>query len=60
MFAQNANSFHAWLTDTRTVLMDGRGTLEEQLEAVKVSLFHYHTIVMNIHVDTHHVNTLLS
>ena len=37
-FAQHANSFHAWLTDTRTSLMDGLGTLEEQLEAVKVHI----------------------
>ena len=36
-FAQHTNSFHTWLTDTRTALMDGRGNLEEQLEAVKVS-----------------------
>ena len=35
-FAQHTNSFHSWLTDTRTALMDGRGTLEEQLEAVQV------------------------
>ena len=36
MFAQHTNSFHSWLTDCRTALMDGRGTLEEQLAAVKV------------------------
>ena len=36
MFARHTNSFHGWLTDTRTALMDGRGGLEEQLETVKV------------------------
>ena len=39
-FAQHTNSFHGWLTDTRTALMDGRGSLEEQLEAVKVGVCH--------------------
>lgn len=38
MFAQHTNSFHVWLTESRTVLMDGRGTLEEQLEAVKAMI----------------------
>lgn len=36
MFAQHANTFHAWLTETRAMLVDGSGTLESQLEAVKV------------------------
>ena len=36
MFAQQANTFHAWLTETRAMLVDGSGTLESQLEAVKV------------------------
>jgi len=34
-FAHEANQFHAWLTDTRSQMMEGSGTLEEQLEAVK-------------------------
>lgn len=38
MFAQHTNVFHTWLTDSRTGLMDGRGTLEEQLEAVKAMI----------------------
>ena len=37
-FAQHANTFHAWLTETRAMLVDGSGTLESQLEAVKVHL----------------------
>lgn len=35
-FAHEANQFHAWLTETRSEMMEGSGTLEEQLEAVKV------------------------
>ncbi|XP_064649219.1 spectrin alpha chain-like isoform X2 [Lineus longissimus] len=34
-FAHEANQFHAWLTETRSEMMEGSGTLEEQLEAVK-------------------------
>ncbi|KAL8606296.1 hypothetical protein ACOMHN_024191 [Nucella lapillus] len=34
-FAQAANAFHSWLTETRSALMEGSGTLEEQLEATK-------------------------
>ncbi|RUS85999.1 hypothetical protein EGW08_006269 [Elysia chlorotica] len=42
-FAQAANAFHSWLTQTRCVpslftlaaMMEGSGTLEEQLEATK-------------------------
>ncbi|KAK7505097.1 hypothetical protein BaRGS_00003667 [Batillaria attramentaria] len=34
-FAQAANAFHAWLTETRAAMMEGSGTLEEQLEATK-------------------------
>ena len=34
-FALHANSFHLWLTDTRTFLMEGSGTLEDQLAATK-------------------------
>uniref|UniRef100_UPI00358EF662 spectrin alpha chain, non-erythrocytic 1 isoform X2 n=1 Tax=Myxine glutinosa TaxID=7769 RepID=UPI00358EF662 len=40
-FAQHANTFHQWLTETRTYLLDGScmveesGTLESQLEATK-------------------------
>merc|ERR1712152_30759 len=33
-FAQHANSFHSWLTETRSSMMEGTGTLEEQLVAV--------------------------
>ena len=35
-FAQHANAFHQWLTDTRQAMMEGTGTLESQLEAPKV------------------------
>merc|ERR1711994_1065018 len=28
-FAQHANSFHSWLTETRSSMMEGTGTLEE-------------------------------
>ncbi|XP_076454932.1 LOW QUALITY PROTEIN: spectrin alpha chain-like [Babylonia areolata] len=34
-FAQAANAFHSWLTETRSAMMEGSGTLEEQLEATK-------------------------
>ncbi|XP_076436788.1 spectrin alpha chain-like isoform X4 [Babylonia areolata] len=34
-FAQAANTFHTWLTDTRSSMMEGSGSLEEQLEATK-------------------------
>lgn len=34
-FAQAANGFHSWLTETRSAMMEGSGTLEEQLEATK-------------------------
>ncbi|XP_052790866.1 spectrin alpha chain-like isoform X8 [Mya arenaria] len=42
-FAQAANAFHAWLTETRmwlldgggSAMMEGSGTLEDQLEATK-------------------------
>ena len=33
-FAKYANNFHAWLTETRSSMMEGSGTLEEQLAAV--------------------------
>merc|ERR1719411_1747095 len=33
-FAQHANSFHSWLTETRSTMMEGSGTLEEQHAAV--------------------------
>merc|ERR1712226_477417 len=35
-FAQAANAFHGWLTDTRAAMMEGTGTLESQLEATKL------------------------
>lgn len=34
-FAQAANAFHTWLTETRAAMMEGSGTLEDQLEATK-------------------------
>lgn len=34
-FAQAANAFHQWLTETRSAMMEGTGTLEQQLEATK-------------------------
>jgi spectrin alpha len=34
-FAQTANAFHQWLTETRSAMMEGTGTLEAQLEATK-------------------------
>lgn len=34
-FAQHANAFHQWLTETRAAMVEGTGTLEEQLEATK-------------------------
>lgn len=34
-FAQAANAFHAWLTDTRVAMVDGQGDLEDQLAEVK-------------------------
>ena len=44
-FARLANSFYSWLTETRALMMEGSGTLEEQLAAVgiKVSqrIFHF-------------------
>ena len=33
-FAKHANNFHAWLTETRSSMMECSGTLEEQLAAV--------------------------
>merc|ERR1712096_497728 len=33
-FAHHANGFHSWLTETRSSMMEGSGTLEEQLAAV--------------------------
>merc|ERR1711983_634187 len=35
-FARLANSFYAWLTETRAQMMEGSGTLEEQLAAVGI------------------------
>ena len=34
-FAQNANSFHAWLTETRSVMVDSQGDLEDQLKVIQ-------------------------
>merc|ERR1712241_952043 len=33
-FAKHANNFHTWLTETRSTMMEGSGTLEEQHAAV--------------------------
>merc|ERR1712038_1896010 len=35
-FARHANSFYQWLTETRAMMMEGSGTLEEQLAAVGI------------------------
>lgn len=35
-FAQLANAFHGWLQITRNAMMEGGGSLEEQLEAIRV------------------------
>merc|ERR1712073_149838 len=35
-FAKLANNFHTWLTETRAMMMEGSGTLEEQLAAVGI------------------------
>ncbi|XP_037907780.1 spectrin alpha chain isoform X2 [Hermetia illucens] len=34
-FAKHANLFHQWLTETRTSMMEGSGSLEQQLEALR-------------------------
>merc|ERR1739844_657256 len=33
-FARHANQFYHWLTETRSAMMEGTGTLEEQLAAI--------------------------
>lgn len=35
-FAKHANAFHSWLTDTRSQMMEGSGSLEEQLAAIGI------------------------
>merc|ERR1719232_315038 len=35
-FARHANAFYQWLTETRAQMMEGSGTLEEQLAAVGI------------------------
>merc|ERR1711915_1088842 len=35
-FARHANAFYSWLTETRAQMMEGSGTLEEQLAAVGI------------------------
>merc|ERR1739838_616332 len=35
-FARHANAFYQWLTETRAMMMEGSGTLEEQLAAVGI------------------------
>lgn len=34
-FAKHANAFHQWLTETRTSMMEGSGSLEQQLETLR-------------------------
>ncbi|CAH2100408.1 unnamed protein product [Euphydryas editha] len=34
-FAKHANAFHQWLTETRTSMMEGTGSLEAQLAALR-------------------------
>merc|ERR1711874_298653 len=34
-FARHANAFYSWLTETRGMMMEGSGTLEQQLEATR-------------------------
>ncbi|XP_041973840.1 spectrin alpha chain isoform X4 [Aricia agestis] len=34
-FAKHANAFHQWLTETRTCMMEGTGSLEAQLAALR-------------------------
>ncbi|KXJ20343.1 Spectrin alpha chain, non-erythrocytic 1 [Exaiptasia diaphana] len=34
-FAQHANAFHAWLTETRAIMVEGQGDLEDQLAEIK-------------------------
>lgn len=34
-FAKHGNSFYNWLTETRSAMMEGSGTLEQQLEATR-------------------------
>merc|ERR1712020_45934 len=35
-FARHANAFYSWLTESRAMMMEGSGTLEEQLAAVGI------------------------
>ena len=37
-FARHANAFYSWLTETRAMMMEGSGTLEEQLAAVGIKV----------------------
>lgn len=36
-FARHANAFYQWLTETRTSMMETTGSLEGQLEQIRVS-----------------------
>ena len=42
-FAQHANSFHSWLTETRSSMMEGTGTLEEQV-CLSLNLLRYMSV----------------
>ena len=56
-FAQHANAFHSWLSETRTALSEMSGTLESQLEAIKVHTHvHAHTCT-HTHKHTHNTHT---
>ena len=37
-FARHANAFYSWLTETRGMMMEGSGTLEEQFAAVGIKV----------------------
>ena len=37
-FARHANAFYGWLTETRGMMMEGSGTLEEQFAAVGIKV----------------------
>ena len=37
-FAKHANAFYGWLTESRQQMMEGSGTLEEQLAAIGIKV----------------------
>merc|ERR1712073_290161 len=40
-FAKHANAFHGWLTDTRSSMMEGQGTPEDQLKEFSMMFRHF-------------------